>query len=440
MTPDAQLLHEYATTNSQDAFGELVRRHVNLVYSTALRQVGGDAHLAKDVAQAVFTDLARKAGSLSRRASLSGWLYTSARFAAAKTVRAEQRRRGREESFMRESLNEPSTETDWEAIRPVLDDAMHELKEHDREAIVLRYFENRPFAEIGSRLGLNENAARMRVERALEKLQLTFARRGITTSVALAAVISAHAVQVAPAGLAASLTVASLAGAGSGTLTLFGLLTMNKTILGISALVVAGAATTLVVQHQTQARLRSENEGLRQQLEQLSNTVANAPETPVTTNNSLPDAQFRELLRLRGEVGLLRRQTNELAQLVRKPQSQSPARPPAQPAAEEDPKTPDAATRSIFETMARGDWDSFFEKFGEPGVPREIYEKNFDDKVRNLFAGMEILSVGEPTNSFGANMWFVPYKIRLKDGTEKEFRLHVAQDPRTHRWFFKGGL
>jgi hypothetical protein len=320
---------------------------------------------------------------------------------------------------------------------------MHELKEHDREAIVLRYFENRPFAEIGGRLGLNENAARMRVERALEKLQLVFAQRGISTTVALATVISAHAVQLAPAGLATSLTVASLAGAGSGTLTLFGLLnlTMNKTILGISALVVAGAATTLVVQHQTHAKLRSENEGLKQQLVQLNTALENAPETPPTTNaGALPDAQFRELLRLRGEVGVLRRQTNELAQLVRKPQRQSAADPAAQSTNEEYPRTPDGATRSIFEAMARGDWDSFFEKFGEPGVPREIYEKSFDSKVREMFAGMEILSVGEPTNSFGANMWFVPYKIRLKNGSEKEFRLHVAEDPRTHRWFFKGGL
>src|SRR5512138_3056971 len=127
MTPDGQLLHEYAMANSHEAFGELVRRYVNLVYSTALRQVGGDTHLAKDVAQIVFTDLARKAASLSRRPSMSGWLYTSARFAAAKAVRTEHRRREREEHFMRESINEPSTEPDWEAIRPVLDDAMHEL-------------------------------------------------------------------------------------------------------------------------------------------------------------------------------------------------------------------------------------------------------------------------------------------------------------------------
>ena len=127
MTPDGQLLHDYAVANSHEAFGELVARYVNLVYSTALRQVGGDTHLARDVAQTVFTDLARKASSLARRPSLSGWLYTSARFAAAKAVRTEQRRREREENFMRESTGEPSTEPDWEALRPVLDDAMHKL-------------------------------------------------------------------------------------------------------------------------------------------------------------------------------------------------------------------------------------------------------------------------------------------------------------------------
>ena len=171
MTPDCELLRQYARTQSEAAFAELVQRHVNLVYSAALRQVNGDAHLAQDVAQTVFTDLARKASSLSRRATLTGWLYTSAHFAAAKIVRTENRRRDREEKFMREPTNEYVPEVgrvtpcapDWETLRPVLDDAMHELKETDREAILLRYFENRQFAEVGVKLGLNENAARMRV-------------------------------------------------------------------------------------------------------------------------------------------------------------------------------------------------------------------------------------------------------------------------------------
>lgn len=214
MTPDSELLHRFARTNSEDAFAELVKRHVNLVYSAALRQVNGDEHSAKDVAQTVFIDLARKAGSLARRENLAGWLYTSAHFAAAKIARTETRRRDREEKFMREPVNETAPDADWEKIRPTLDDAMHELKESDRAAILLRYFENQQFAEVGAKLGLNENAARMRVERALEKLRAVFAKRGITTVAAIATVISANAVQTAPANLAAVLTTTSVAGTG----------------------------------------------------------------------------------------------------------------------------------------------------------------------------------------------------------------------------------
>ncbi|MEI9961544.1 MAG: sigma factor [Limisphaerales bacterium] len=115
MTPDNELLRHYAKTNSQDAFAELVKRHVNLVYSAALRQINGDEHLAKDIAQSVFTDLARKAASLSRRESLTGWLYTSTHFSAAKMIRTEQRRHAREQEAhtMRELLQDPAIEADW---------------------------------------------------------------------------------------------------------------------------------------------------------------------------------------------------------------------------------------------------------------------------------------------------------------------------------------
>src|ERR1017187_9761326 len=129
MTPDSELLAAFARTNSEAAFAELVQRHVNLVYSAALRQVNGDRHLAQDVAQAVFTDLARKADVLARRETLTGWLYTSAPFAAAKIVRGENRRRDREENFMREPIHESAPDADWEKLRPTLDAAMHELKE-----------------------------------------------------------------------------------------------------------------------------------------------------------------------------------------------------------------------------------------------------------------------------------------------------------------------
>src|SRR5262249_4525140 len=155
--------------------------------------------------------------------SLTGWLYTSAYFAANKIVRTENRRRQREEQFMREPAHH--AEADWEKLRPALDAVMHELNETDREAVLLRYFENRAYSEVGAKLNLNENAARMRVDRAVEKLRTLLAKRGITTGAALAAVISANAVQTAPGTLAPTLASASIAAASAGSFTL--LQTMN---------------------------------------------------------------------------------------------------------------------------------------------------------------------------------------------------------------------
>ena len=318
MTPDSELLRRYAGTHSEDAFAELVRRHVNLVYSAALRQVNGDAHLAQDVAQTVFTDLARKAASLARRATLTGWLYASAHFAAAKIVRTENRRRDREEKFMREPILETAPEPDWNKLRPVLDEAMHELKESDREAILLRYFENQQFTEIGEKFGLNENATRMRVERALEKLRAAFSRRGVTTTVTLASVISAHAVQLAPAGLAATLTTTSIAGAGTGTFAFVKIMTLTQLKLGVTALAVAGATTALVVQHQAQTKLREENESLTQQIAQLQTDNKNVSNrlAAIGDSKSLSDEQLNELLKLRGEVGQLKQTAKVLSNQV----------------------------------------------------------------------------------------------------------------------------
>ena len=317
MTPDSELLAAFARTHSEAAFAELVRRHVSLVYSAAIRQVHGDAHHAQDVAQQVFSDLARKAGSLLRRENLTGWLYTSAHFAAAKIVRTEARRRNREEEFMGGPINEISPEANWEAIRPALDAAMHELKESDREAILLRYFENRPFVEVGAKLGLNENAARMRVERALEKLRAILAKRGLTTATALASIISANAVQLAPAGLASTLVAASIATVGTGTFTLLEMMTTTQLKLGLGALVVAGAATTLVVQHQEQKHLRAENGLLRQQIAQLqTDNVASSNQLADAGNSKeLRDDQLHELLKLRGEVGSLRNQAAQFGKI-----------------------------------------------------------------------------------------------------------------------------
>jgi RNA polymerase sigma factor (sigma-70 family) len=316
MQPDNELLRQYASTGSEVAFAELVKRHINLVYSAALRQVAGDADLAHDVAQSVFTDLARKAASLSRRESLTGWLYTSAHFAASKMVRTEIRRREREEQFMREPAREITSEADWETLRPTIDAAMHGLNETDREAVLLRYFENRPYAEVGAKLGMNENTARMRVERALEKLRALLAKGGLTTTAGLASVISVHAVQVAPPALAATLTPTSLAAAGAGTsFAILKFMTLTQIKMGLGAIIVAGAATTMVLQHQTQQQLHNENESLRQQIAQLKTETEDPSNRVAASNKQMTDDDFNELLRLRGEVGVLRAQTNQLARL-----------------------------------------------------------------------------------------------------------------------------
>jgi RNA polymerase sigma factor (sigma-70 family) len=316
MTPDNELLRLYADSRSEDAFAELVKRHVNLIYSAALRQVGGDAHLAQDVAQTVFTDLARKAASLTRRETITGWLYTSTHFAAAKVARGESRRRDREERFMREPIHDTSPSADWENLRPILDSAMQGLKETDREAVLLRYFENRPYAEVGAKLGVNENTARMRVERALEKLRVLLAQRALTTSAGLASIISANAVQVAPPALAAAVTNTSLAAAGAGTsFALFKVMTLTQLKVGLGAIAVAGAATTMVLQHQTQRQLASDNASLSQEIAQLKMDSANTPNLAGTSNNSFSNEQLSELLKLRGEVTALRSQTNQLAKL-----------------------------------------------------------------------------------------------------------------------------
>jgi RNA polymerase sigma factor (sigma-70 family) len=325
MIPDGELLRRYAETNSESAFTELVKRHLALVYSAALRQVNGDAHLAQDVAQTVFADLARKAASLAGRPVLTGWLYTSAHFAAAKAVRAEQRRHTREEEahLMNQLLCDTAPDPDWERLRPVLDAAMLELNEADREAVLLRYFDNRPHAEIAGRLGLSENAARMRVERALEKLHALLVRRGVSSTAALSAVISANAVQVAPAGLAATLSTAALAGTTLATTTTataiksIAMTTLQKTLITATVAVLAGAG---IYEARQASRLRAENAAFREQTNQLAELDQLRADKQrladqLKTELARPQAEHGELLRLRGRVTGLRQAEQENVRL-----------------------------------------------------------------------------------------------------------------------------
>jgi RNA polymerase sigma factor (sigma-70 family) len=179
---DITLLKQYAG-GDESAFTTLFERHVHLVYSAALRQARNPSH-AEEVTQAVFILLARKAKSLSPKTVLSGWLYQAARLTTASLIKREIRRQRREQEVYMQTLKEPDTSL-WEQISPLLDDAMGRLGEKDRNAIVLRFFENRTPQEVAAALKLNDVTARKRVSRTLEKLRTFFAKRGVVLTTAI---------------------------------------------------------------------------------------------------------------------------------------------------------------------------------------------------------------------------------------------------------------
>ena len=309
---DGALLRAYSASGSETDFALLVQRHVDFIYATALRIVAGDTMLAEDVTQSVFMDLARKARSLSNRTDLTGWLYRSTCFASAKAVRSERRRQVREAEAhaMQEQQRDSQPTADWEELRAVLDGVMLELKASDREAVLLRYFQGCSFADVGSRLGLNENAARMRVDRALDRLQHLLARRGISSSSAALAVVLAHQTAcAAPAGLAATIVGASVAGAtAASTMSAFAWMTMiNAKPIVLGALVVAGVMTPIGLQYRTHLRQAVEIETLHQQLIEASRTESPAHNQIDVDELDRLRRNHRELIRLRAELAALRR-------------------------------------------------------------------------------------------------------------------------------------
>lgn len=321
---DRELLDQLSRDRSEAAFTELVRRHIDLVHSAALRQLG-DADAARDITQNVFLLLTREAGLLPAAVILSGWLYRTTRNLCLETLRRDRRRREREHTAAEQLMND-ATANPWEQVAPALEPAMDELGETDRQAILLRYFENKSLREVGVALGLGEDAAQKRVSRALDRLRDIFSRRGVSLSAtALAGSLAAGAVQAAPAGLAVTISTAALGGAAVATVTTLATegasTAMNLINLKTAAAILGAAAVTgtatYVVQEREAEQLRTENTTLNQTHAKLASDQQEA-----LAMIQLRDEQIEllkrdvgDLPRLRGEVDRLNRMVEELAQL-----------------------------------------------------------------------------------------------------------------------------
>ena len=374
MNAAIDLLRAWAEHGSEEAFAELVARHIDFVYSVALRKVAGNGGLATEVAQTVFVDLARKARTLRAEGSLAGWLHRHTCYAAAAALRREQRRHAREQMAAAMHALEHDSSTDWSSLAPLLDDAVNALGEADRRAILLRFYERQNLHTVGGVLGVSDDAAQKRVTRALEKLRVWLGRRGVTSSTAaLAGLLGAHSVTAAPAGTALIVTTGALAtagaaaGAGTGTLTLAELMMHLKTKAAVVAAVAVALSGPLVWQEHAIARTRLDNRDRAAPLEQLRlEPNLQAAQAQADANTERAPDERAGLERLRTEVATLRAQL-EKARAARSATAGAAqgARRPGFISVHDARDVGSATTEALFQTMfwamARGDTNRVIE-------------------------------------------------------------------------------
>jgi RNA polymerase sigma factor (sigma-70 family) len=301
MQTDQELLQCYVQERSEKAFTELVQRHVDLVYGAALRQLCGNVSLAEDVTQSVFTTLAANAVALSKKRHLPAWIYTTTRFTVSHTVRTERRRQTREQKAhaMEDVLAQSDTHEGLEVPPKLIDEVLERLDETDREAVLLRFFEGQSFAAIGTAMGVSEDAGRMRVTRALEKIRAIFAQNGITSSVSAVGLALANQAIAAPANLAAKAAVTALAGATTATakIGLIALMTTSKGTAWIATSVAILALGYSVYEYREVQIRRDESRWLTQERDSLKEALKQSEQRSVEGRRrvELAERQIEEL-------------------------------------------------------------------------------------------------------------------------------------------------
>lgn len=316
---DQQLLQEYSQRQSEAAFTELVRRHVDLVYSAALRMVR-DLHAAQDITQNTFSALAQNAGQLKNHPVLAGWLHRTAQNLAVKAIRSETRRRDREQAAT--DMNATAPDPLWDDLAPHLDTALQELAPADRDAILLRYFQRQSARTMAGTLGITEEAAQKRLNRAVDRLRQCLSKRGLNVGAAsLAALIASNSVHAAPAGLALAVSGAALAGVTLSTVTQTILMTTFQKAAVAAAL--AAAVGTGVYQSLQASSLReqlqtleSEQSAANDQLQLLRGEIEGI--AALRAENDRLNSNNAELVKLRGDFTTLRRQHEELLKQIPK--------------------------------------------------------------------------------------------------------------------------
>jgi len=380
---DSLLLKAYVERRLEAAFNELVHRHVDLVYSAAIRMVR-DPHLAEDVTQNAFIALARQASELAERATVAGWLHRTAQNIAAQTVRTIERRRAREqEAFAMSEQISISPDVWWEQIEPHLDAALGELIDADRDAVVLRYFHKKSAAEIATILGVSDDAAQKRVSRAVEKLREVFAKNKITIGAgSLGILISANAMQAAPVGLATKILAAT-----SGLNVTAGTTMIQKIfIAGFAAAAIGGGIYSFHLQKQI-AALQEQQTSLNRQIAQMSQERDDAKSQLAAAQRENEQRQNNqdELLRLRGETGVLRRQLDEATKTNR-------ALPAAVVAMNTNSSMPQIHIKARFLTMPKDVSAGWYDSTSA-GI---LTSENFSIALKQLRSRNDVETLAEP--------------------------------------------